>query len=416
MLKFYLAVVADGMNLALILGALAAAYRRQQSQWRDRVLRRSLGAAFLLSSVNAWLRQVPHLVHRATLSFWSAFPLLLSGLLLLVFLFLFPCKKSPEKHRRFVGTALIFFIVTGSFYYIPRVLLYTTQLSYYGEVYTFTDMVLRVAGYLSGWALMFLAAFFVFRAASVLDEALLRIFLCPALLLFLIPVINDVILRLYQLRLIPKNPFIFRLLAMVTNGASVFIYLIMITLCGIPLFLFVLQKRLPQEYQNPAELRKLRARRRRMRRLAASVMAMFVLIFLSLSVIKALHEREVPLSPPEEYQFKDGHALIPLELLSDGHLHRFLYKSKEGYDVRFICLEKNPGNFAACFDACEICGASGYFERKDEIVCKLCDVVMNRGTIGFKGGCNPIPMVFTVDEPYLKISAEALETEAYRFR
>ena len=190
----------------------------------------------------------------------------------------------------------------------------------------------------------------------------------------------------------------------------------MLALCGLPLMMMIIQKRMPMTFSNPAEARKLKALKRRMRRISLTVVLVFFSIFMTLSVIKALHEREVPLSPPEEYEFKDGEALIPLSLLNDGHLHRFSYKSKEGYDVSFICLEKNKGNYAACYDACEICGVAGYFERKNDVVCKLCDVVMNRGTIGFKGGCNPIPIEFNVDGEYLKISQDALEKEAYRFK
>ena len=46
---------------------------------------------------------------------------------------------------------------------------------------------------------------------------------------------------------------------------------------------------------------------------------------------------------------------------------------------------------------CDICGETGYYERGEgQVVCKLCDVVMNVNTIGFKGGCNPIPISYEV--------------------
>ena len=35
------------------------------------------------------------------------------------------------------------------------------------------------------------------------------------------------------------------------------------------------------------------------------------------------------------------------------------------------------------------------------MVCKRCDVVMNINTIGFKGGCNPIPLNFRIDGGYI---------------
>ena len=67
-------------------------------------------------------------------------------------------------------------------------------------------------------------------------------------------------------------------------------------------------------------------------------------------------------------------------------------------------------------DACEICGPSGYFERKDDVVCKLCDVVMNRGTIGFKGGCNPIPFPYRVHDEKIKIDPRDLDKDSYIFK
>ena len=416
MLKFYIATIANAMNLFLLVGATSALYRLKRSQSRDRHLRYVYLISFILAVINAYVRYVPNLVHRASLSFYSAFPLLLASLFLLFSMFRYAPEKGEARHKRYFAPCLFFFIISAVFYYLPKVLLLITQFSSYGEVYTFTDMSLRVMGYLLGLFVMCISAYIVFRGAIALDYEMCRIFILAAIIVFDIPVVNDIILRLYQLKIIPKNPFIFKTIAFVSNNASLFIYLIMIALCGLPLMMLIVQKRMPMTFSNPAEARKLRALKRRMRRTASAIVASFFVVFMTLGVIKALHEREIPLSPPEEYEFKDGEALIPLSLLEDGHLHRFSYKSKDGYDVSFICLEKNKGNFAACYDACEICGAAGYLERKDEVVCKLCDVVMNRGTIGFKGGCNPIPKKFTVDSEYLRITQEDLETEAYRFR
>ena len=81
-----------------------------------------------------------------------------------------------------------------------------------------------------------------------------------------------------------------------------------------------------------------------------------------------------------------------------------------------IALQKSPGAYVAALDACEICGASGYYERGHDVICKLCDVVMNRGTIGFAGGCNPIPLVFEIVGDHLLISREELESHAESFR
>ena len=45
-----------------------------------------------------------------------------------------------------------------------------------------------------------------------------------------------------------------------------------------------------------------------------------------------------------------------------------------------------------CFDACEICGAKGYFEDGRSVVCRNCASPIPRSTLGRSGGCNPIPL------------------------
>ena len=49
------------------------------------------------------------------------------------------------------------------------------------------------------------------------------------------------------------------------------------------------------------------------------------------------------------------------------------------------------------------------------MVCNRCDVVMNRNTIGLKGGCNPIPLYSKIEDGGLKVYTEDLEKEANRF-
>ena len=42
------------------------------------------------------------------------------------------------------------------------------------------------------------------------------------------------------------------------------------------------------------------------------------------------------------------------------------------------------------------------------MVCKLCDVVMNVQTIGFKGGCNPIVIDYEIKDGYIRVPFETL--------
>jgi uncharacterized membrane protein len=50
------------------------------------------------------------------------------------------------------------------------------------------------------------------------------------------------------------------------------------------------------------------------------------------------------------------------------------------------------------------------------VICRLCDVVMNISTIGFKGGCNPVPLAYTLRSGNMVVNTEDLETERNRFK
>lgn len=90
------------------------------------------------------------------------------------------------------------------------------------------------------------------------------------------------------------------------------------------------------------------------------------------------------LSPIEASVVNGDRVEVDLQLVSDGHLHRFAYDaSGTGGAVHRHPEEPDGVRHRA---ACEICGPSGYFERDGKVVCRECDVIMNTSTIGFPGG------------------------------
>ena len=170
-------------------------------------------------------------------------------------------------------------------------------------------------------------------------------------------------------------------------------------------------------YDNPAQLRKLKARNRRNRRLAAALLLFLGMCVISMSVVKSYDNREIALSEPETYTVEGDKVLIPMESVSDGHLHRFEYKTDNDVNVRWIVVKK-PGSasFGVGLDACEVCGNAGYYERNGQVICKRCDVVMNINTIGFKGGCNPIPLSYEVQDGNLVFALEDLTAGEKEFK
>ena len=99
-------------------------------------------------------------------------------------------------------------------------------------------------------------------------------------------------------------------------------------------------------------------------------------------------------------------------------MHKFSYVTSGGYDVRFLIVKKPSGSaYGVGLDACDICGIAGYYERgDDEVVCRRCDVVMNKNTIGFKGGCNPVPFEYEVRAGKIFIDVKELEKHEKRFK
>ena len=87
---------------------------------------------------------------------------------------------------------------------------------------------------------------------------------------------------------------------------------------------------------------------------------------------------------------------LPIEelKLKDGDLHRFAWISAEGKVVRFFVIDRFPGEWspAVVFDACLLCGDTGYAMQGDQVVCVACGVRLFRPNVGKSGGCNPVPI------------------------
>jgi uncharacterized membrane protein len=136
----------------------------------------------------------------------------------------------------------------------------------------------------------------------------------------------------------------------------------------------------------------------------------------ALTALKWYTARGVELSPAEPMTLAGEEILIPITQVEDGHLHRFVYTASDNTEVRFIVIKKNDAAYGVGLDACDICGPTGYYERKNEVICRLCDVVMNKSTIGFKGGCNPVPLAYTLRSGSMVIETINLENEKTRFK
>ena len=199
---------------------------------------------------------------------------------------------------------------------------------------------------------------------------------------------------------------------MFTADYSMLFLWITFVLAAVPAVVYFRQGTVLRDpYDNSAQLRKLKARNRGRRRISTAVAAFLLVFVLVLTVVKADDTRKVELSAPEHFTVDEAEGVvrIAMEDVSDGHLHRFEYTTPNEINVRWIVVKKpNSASFGVGLDACEVCGNAGYFERNGQVICKRCDVVMNINTIGFKGGCNPIPLACEVKDGSLVFSLEDL--------
>ena len=402
----------------LILAILAAYYRTTNPKKKAYVLSFSVVAGIISALISAYIRRLPNYVNRANLGFYSMIPVIISAIFI-IFILVFEKKiksKSEVVFENILGSLVSINIISSFFCYMPSFFLQMDSFVYYGESAVSTIVLFRVIGFVLAIIMLLLSLFVIYRTGMKLESSKLKGILIFSMLVRGITQLNVIVSRLYSLKVIPKNSTVFVITAYITNNARIFDFALMAVLIIVPVILWLQNIKITESYRNNAEFRKIVYNMRRRRHLAQFFLFVMIINILSLSVIKTYANREVPLSAPEDYKLENGHIEITLDSVSDGHLHRYVYEARDGKKVRFIVVQKSQGSYGVGLDACEICGPSGYFERNNEVVCKLCDVVMNKGTIGFKGGCNPIPFEYKVHDQKIKIDIEVLENLSYVFK
>lgn len=378
-------------------------------------------AAFLTglaaSIVSIILRSIPNYVNRTQLAFWSMIPVAVGFIVFLFFLLKKSAAGRQGKISEIVFSAAFFvYIASSMFYYIPLIAAVQKAFVYYGESAVSSLVLFRVIGFTLALCVLALTFLAVYKSLAKLSALELRVCAAGATVVLGITQLIVIIQRLYSLRIIPKNSALFSFIAFVVNNNRYFVLAEIAFVAVAAIILWKNNIKITKPYSNKAELRKLKAVNKNARNWAQFLLILLAVNALSLTALRFYAGREVPLSAPENYTIADGAAVIPLSDLEDSHLHRYEYKSSDGIKMRFIALKKSEGSYGVCLDACDICGPSGYFERKGQVVCKLCDVVMNRGTIGFPGGCNPVPLVYIIHDGKIKIYLTDLERESYRFK
>ena len=301
-------------------------------------------------------------------------------------------------------------------YFLPNILLYPFEFAVGMESIFNTDYVYRVIGYCLGLLVMFLLGLGIFKISSKLPRNLLLAVFFAALLIFFAKEALEVAQILVARNMVPRRPWLMSMVIFILTHVNWFSFALMGVTAFLTAALALRVKFEPVTGSNPAIRRKQRAEHRNIYRYSACIALCLIASTFTLTVVRAYANREVEISPPLETAAVDGKILLPIETVNDGNLHRFQYRTPKGTAIRYIVIKKSESAYGVGLDACDICGPTGYYQRKDQVVCKLCDVVMNISTIGFPGGCNPVPLRFSISQGKMVILATDLESEEQRFR
>ena len=374
------------------------------------------GAGILLGVLaSAALATVKGTTNKIVSSHWNHY--IYAVTLALILLFILLCLILRRKGgfvKAVVGAGVSDVVI---FYHLPGVMLYPFNFNTMGEGYLSGYYMVRMAGFVI--ALVLLIAYsrlLSLCAVHIRPAQTVTSLLCAGLLVeavycfgrFFVPWVNRARWLNWPVRYTREAfGWIGDWMMFTANHSMLFIWAVALLAAAVLVIAFAQNIRVTAPYDNPAQRRKLRARNRHYRRVACAGMALTLVFVGFMTMVKGYDTRVIELSAPEAYTVDDENIYVPLESVNDFHLHRFEYTTENNVAVRWIVVRKpNSAAYGVGLDACEVCGNAGYYERNGVVVCRRCDVVMNTSTIGFKGGCNPIPLSYEVGDGNLIFKLE----------
>ena len=434
-METYLVYVIEDLVITAVLAGIVFSYARSWwGNYGERVATIGIIAGLAAAVVMAILKQ-----HTALIStrIWNTWIFSLSLILAIAALVGVIVRSiATRKHKEdgsalarkagyVVLFALVGFVALRIFYKAPDVVNYPANFAVSSGNLISTDFAVRITGWLLGIVVCVITYVATLKACKALEGRSIGIVTAIIVLVICFTQSMSLFQILISRRFITRGTVLYSILFPLTtwvyNHSAMFTLAIMIAVVVLMVIIILLSLRDAEPYANPAEHRKNKAKWRNRRRWAACLIACLAVSFVCVTVVKDYMERGPVIVESEECEIRDDGMYIPLELISDGHLHRFTFVTTEGYTtstgyetqggigVRVIAIKKPGGNaYGIGLDACDICGTTGYYERDGKVVCSKCDVVMNINTIGFKGGCNPIVIAYTIENGYVFIAKEAL--------
>ncbi len=375
-------------------------------------------AGTLFSIFIAYMRNTTSKIDSAILNGY-VYAISLTAFVFFVFFTLKPWKKSKNliiKRIPWVMLGILF--MTIIVYAMPDVWAYPYHVHMNEQTMISTDFLMAMIGIAAGAILAVVTFLAVERCTMRLSGPGAEILLRLELLLNAAMRLSGLFSVLLQKKIVVSNHTMFTYTVFVKTHTDWFLYASLALVCLVSILLWVRSLRQNEPYKNPAEHRKIRAKWRTIRRWASTVLLVSIIGILNITVVEAMNATDVTLSPIEEASgIDEENVYVSFDLVADGHLHRFAYETENGTVIRFIVIKKpNSSAYGIGLDACDVCGETGYYEKDGQVVCNLCDVVMNISTIGFKGGCNPIVIPYEVRDGQIIVPISGLLEHESEFK
>ncbi|MDQ0204014.1 putative membrane protein [Pectinatus haikarae] len=406
----------QGVTLAVPLGILLAILMNMETKAYKRTFFRALswgfwGSVFIIAvkvgTRNAVSREVFESLAIAVAVFCE--------IAILLFFFRKNMRTKETIDKKVSGTiaamVVALFLYHGMEIWLIPV---TTMFTAAGDYFNITVLI-RLVGFATGLGFSVLGGYLVHKAAAALYyQRLLFVFTVQMAAILLQQIIF--LIQIMMARQLLPGGLLMKIMAPLINHQSWIIFVVFFVTVLVPVTLFLQKKPLRPQGTDPAQYRKiLMYAKHKLRWGTAVVISLCIMVSIS-SLGSVYANKKEALVPAIPVNAVDGNVSVSLDQVNDGHLHRYVYKASGGELVRFIIIQKGGSSYGVGLDACEICGPTGYYEKDGQVVCRLCDVIMNKATIGMKGGCNPIPVEYKVENGRVNVTQASLEKDRDKFK
>lgn len=414
LLEYTIEAVEEILSLMIIIGMTSAYVGHAYTKTDQKIFRVSILAGIAAAIWMAVMKNATNRIDTSSLNLrlyiitFAAFAAFI--VLTIVENILAGKQKSSGRKISAACIALSVYVFMLLFMITPDFLAYPYSLKVSETTVFSSSYILKLSGVIIGFVLTLVAAFASNRMGRRLKKGETLFFLLIMACINQVKQFGSLIGGLFANGVIRNNHTLFRMSVFIQNHDNLFVYLTIAAACAAAVVMLLRSRHVNEPYSNPAQHRKIRAKWRTIRKWAATSLSCAALAVLLMTVINSAVNAEVTMSPTVNATVEGDNAIVDFDDVSDGHLHRFGYTTENGITVRFIVIKKpNASTYGVGMDCCDICGETGYYENKaGDVVCSRCNVIMNINTIGFKGGCNPKVVDYTVEHNQIIIPLEQL--------